>query len=602
MRLTQPAGDNRSSFLTLVAFGALLAGLGEFLTRILVHLWSSYLDWSFHLNPQAVWMGPLAALPAVTLVVCAAWLIARASRSAFVQYGLPLGAVLFVVILQVGLTPARVHGWAVAILALGAAFQLTRLAYSRQVVVRRLIRRSTAVMVAIALGGGLGLYNWRRVGEAQSHDALPPAPANAPNVLLVILDAVRASQLSVYGYQRKTSPFLERLAADGIRFDRALATAPWTLPSHASFFTGRYAHELNLGWSSRLDGRYRTLAEAFGASGFVTGGFVANSYYGPWLFGLDRGFQHYADYALSLSEVLGHSNLNRRLLPAWNRLTREYHPFGHKNAERVNAEFLAWLDRRPSSRPFFAFINYIDAHSPYSPPAPWRSLYLDREPRTRQVNQASGVRPDSEVVRGLRDAYDGAVTYLDAQLAALFRDLEQRGVAENTIVVVSSDHGESFGEHGFLEHGVSLYLPELHVPLIVRLPGDEHRGCVVRDWVTLRDIPATLTAAAGLNLAEPFPGYSLIDRCAQPEGARLQSSPVLSETVDRSDLPGWYPSSSGAMMAITSGDLRYVRIGPHTEQLFDLSVDLAELHDRSRDSAYAARLAALRVALASARR
>src|SRR6187399_2763330 len=105
--------SQRPSLLTLVAFGSLLAGLGEFATRIFVHLFSSYRDWSFHLNPQAVWMGPLAALPVVIFVASAAWLIARRSPSAELQYRLPLGAVLFVAILQVGTTPARMYAWAV---------------------------------------------------------------------------------------------------------------------------------------------------------------------------------------------------------------------------------------------------------------------------------------------------------------------------------------------------------------------------------------------------------------------------------------------------------------------------------------------------------
>src|SRR6187401_2514477 len=140
MRLTRTVSDKQTSLLTLVAFGALLAGLGEFATRIVVHLWSSYRDWSFHLNPQAVWMGPLAALPVVILVVCAAWLIARRSPSAELQYRLPLGAVLFVAILQVGTTPARMYAWAVAIFALGAAVQLTRVAFTRQAVAARLVR------------------------------------------------------------------------------------------------------------------------------------------------------------------------------------------------------------------------------------------------------------------------------------------------------------------------------------------------------------------------------------------------------------------------------------------------------------------------------
>lgn len=588
-----------TTFLTLLAFGSLLAGLGEFATRLLVFRWSPYVDRTFHLNPQAVWMGPVAALPLSLLAVGATWLLTRKIRSETLRFGLPLGVVLFVAALQAGFTTTRVHPVAVAMLALGGAVQLARYASSRQGATARVVRASTAIMAVISIGGGLGWNAWQRHAEDRRYQALPAVAGESVNVLMLILDTVRASSLSVYGYPRPTSPFLERFAADGIRFDRAMATAPWTLPSHGSFFTGRYPHELDVGWNSPLDDTTRTIAEAFGANGFATAGFVANPYYGQWFFGLDRGFHHYADYPRNVSEVLGNSNLNRRLLRIWNARTGQYWQFGRKNAASVNTEFLDWLDRRPKDKPFFAFLNYIDAHTPYRPPAPYRSLYLEREPPTRRANQGMGNKPTGENIRGLQDAYDGAITYLDAQLAELFRQLEARGVTSNTIVLISSDHGEAFGEHGFVEHGVSLYLPELHVPLIVKLPGGKNRGCVVRNWVTLRDIPATLASEARLNPAEPFVGSSLLDYCTEGAVERRVASPVLSEMDERTHLQSWYPSASGPMSGIMIGDLHYVRTGAR-EQLFDTSIDFAELRDLSGDPAHMVNLEAARTALRNA--
>lgn len=600
---TRPEGLSATHLVVLVGFGSLLAGLGEFGARVAVHRWSPYLDKSFHLNPQAVWMAPLAALPLIALGVAAAWLVSRSSRTPALRHGLPLATVLFLAAWQVVLTTTRVHPAALALLALGTAIQLTRFAFSHPSLTVNVIRRSTIAMAAVSLLGGLGWNIRIHVAESRAYQSLPSPAAGAPNVLLLILDTVRASELSVYGYKRRTSPFLEELAASGIRFDRALSTAPWTLPSHASFFTGRYPHELRVGWNSALDDSHRTLAEAFATSGFATGGFVANRYYGPWLFGLDRGFHHYADYAMSSSELLGQSNLNRRALSLWNELTGQYWRFGRKSAADVNEEFLSWLDRRPAGRPFFAFLNYIDAHTPYVPPAPYRMLYLEKEPPTRRANQGtSPSRPDPRVTSGLRDSYDGAITYLDAQLRQLDRDLEARGLAANTVVLVSSDHGEEFGEHGFVEHGVSLYLPELHVPLIMRLVGKEHRGCVVRDWVTLRDIPATLTNAARLELATPFPGHSLIDRCSDPASSRAGASPLLAETTGRQHLAAWYPSSEGDIQGLMFGDLHFMKIGSGKEHLFDTSIDFAQQRDLSRDPAFAAATAAARAALVAARR
>lgn len=586
----------------LIAWGALAAGLGELAARLVVRNWGASLDKSFHLNPQAVWMGAVAALLVIVPAALIANAMAQRSTRTSIRLGLPLGAVTFLATLQVLMTTSRVHLAALAMIALGAAYQAAYLASARPVLLGRMVKRSTVILALIAGIGGIGWNTWRIVVERQALARLPAADRDAPNVVLLILDTVRAASLSAYGYERPTSPTLARLATEGIRFDRALATAPWTLPSHASFFTGRYPHELDVGWDRPLSNKEPTLAERFSAAGFATGGFAANTFYASYLHGLGRGFHHYSDYPLSWSEVFGASNLNRRLLALWNRATGQYWEIGRKSAVDVNAEFLDWIDRRPSDRPFFAFLNFFDAHTPYVPPAPYRSMYLSREPPTRSTPPNLDRPPAAEVIAGLRDAYDGAITYLDAQVGELFRQLDRRGLTANTVVVVASDHGEAMGEHGFLHHGSSLFLPELQVPLIIRLPGASLRGCVVKEWVTLRDLPATLLDAARVRAPHTLPGRSLLRACTPraEDASQSDASPLLAENEDREHLPEWYPASAGALQAIMTGDLHYIRTDRGREVLFDTRSDYEEQNDLAAQPAYAAALDSARRALRDA--
>ena len=161
--------------------------------------------------------------------------------------------------------------------------------------------------------GGDRVKEWREAVR-------PFPPADSPNVLLIVLDTVRADHLSLYGYRRATSPTLARLAKRGIRFDEARATAPWTLPSHASMFTGRWPHELEVRWLAPLRWNFPTLAEYLGSQGYATAGFVANTLYCSYDTGLDRGFTHYEDYILDLERL---SPLRTALLfgRAWDRVS-----------------------------------------------------------------------------------------------------------------------------------------------------------------------------------------------------------------------------------------------------------------------------------------
>jgi arylsulfatase A-like enzyme len=582
-----------------VAGGALAAGLGELALRLALRGIAQRIDNSFYLDPQAVWMGPLAAAPVmlvaavVTRAVVRRWRPeAAGSAGIFGVAGLAL--------LSLGFVTQRVHPAALALLAAGLAWQITAFARKRPQLFHRMFRAGTLGLAAVAVGGGVGWNVWRARREAQREAALPAARNGAPNVLLLILDTVRAWQLGAYGYPRPTSPRIDGFASGAIRFAKAAATSSWTLPSHATMFTGRYPFELQLDFDRPLSGEAPTLAERLGEAGYRTGGFVANTVYGSYLYGLNRGFQRYRDYPVTWTQLLGSSTINRRLVLAWCRRAGCDARFGDKTAGRVNGEFLSWLDRGPQDRPWFAFLNYFDAHMPYRPPAPYDMQFLAAEPPLRSVYQRPRRRLSPEEVAGLRDAYDGAVAYVDHEVGALLDELTRRGVLDRTLVVITSDHGEAFAEHAHVDHGGSLYLPELQVPLIVRSPGGTGAPCVVPDWVSLRDLAVTIGNVVGLERGGGFAGTSLVAHC--PPGAEAPRSAVLAEIQSRSHLPGWYPVSAGDIRALIARGLHYVQYSDGREELFDLATDSLEQRNLAGDPGWTDRAASLRAMLDSLHR
>lgn len=579
------AGAAAPSIAAIIFCASLAGGLGELALRTVLRSIAPRFDNSFYLNPEAIWMGGLANLPLFAVVGAAAWWLSRMLRRPR-PWVWALGAVSWLTAMEWVLISRRIHLAAQVIAAAGVATIVVRAATAMPHRMR-MLTRVTSVLLALVAGGGALLLHWRGDRRERAEVAgLPEATPGAPNVLLLILDTVRASELSVYGYSRRTSPVLEQLAARGMRFDRAIATAPWTLPSHASMFTGRYPFELTVGYDTPLSTTDATLASVLGGAGYRTGGFVANTVYGSYLHGLNRGFQRYRDYPLSVTELLGASTLNRMLFKVWNAATHDYAEPGVKDADRINAEFLGWLDGMESRRPWFAFLNFFDGHMAYDPPAPYDRQFLEREPPTRSIYGESRRQRSADEVRGLQDAYDGAIAFLDAQLGVLFESLEQRGQLQNTAIIVTADHGEAFSEHGFLDHGASLYLPELHVPLIIRLPGDEGRGCVVKEWVTLRDLAATIADLSSVK-AGTFPGTSLLRHC-RPGAEPQPASPVLSSIDARTHLPAWYPASTGAMRSLHDGAFAYIEREGGAAELYDVDQDPRQQVNLASDPRYAA--------------
>ena len=324
------------------------------------------------------------------------------------------------------------------------------------------------------------------------------------NVLLVVMDTVRADRLSLYGYGRETTPNLRRFAARA-SVRPGQSTAPWTLPSHASMFTGLWPHQTGVSESRPLDSACPTIAEFLAGRGYLTAGFIANTYFCNSWYGLGRGFSHYEDFynedlVVSASETLRSSALGRGLvrlarLRAGDRM--------RKTAAEINRDFLDWLGGQEAGRPFFAFLNYFDAHSPYVVPGDCDRHFGRRpeNPAELMVLQDWENRPKQHVPDGeatlVSDAYDDCIGYIDSQIGKLMDELEGRGLLDNTLVVITSDHGEEMGEHGLFGHGRSLYSQEVRVPLLVLAPGGSAAGRVVGEPVSLRDLPATFVEVLG---------------------------------------------------------------------------------------------------------
>jgi arylsulfatase A-like enzyme len=450
--------------------------------------------------------------------------------------------------------------------------------------------------------------------KQHSERARPMPSAEAPNVLLIVLDTVRADHMSLYGYPRPTTPFLERLAKKGVRFDDARSTAPWTLPSHASIFTGRLPHDLDVKWLAPLGRNVLTLAEYLGSDGYATAGFVANTFYCSYATGLNRGFTHYEDYDLERLGALRMARLVdltlKTIAGTGQKLVEsaEAFPFrdvlvdtvrrltvaDKKHAGLVNREFLDWLSLRTEpQRPFFAFLNYFDTHTRYLLP-PGSVYRFGQEPRTRAEIQLFERWPEIDKPKlpqsyrnVIVDCYDSCLTYLDERLGELFQELQSRGVLDRTLVIVTADHGEGLGEHELYDHGESLYRTELGVPLLIVMPANKQHQGIVREAVSLRNLAATVTDLVGPGSASVFPGESLAKywQTPFPGAANVGGQEIVSELSSPNPVDanqGRSPARRGPLVSLASGDFVYIRNeGDGSEELFDEHLDPRELTNRA---------------------
>lgn len=578
-----------------------------------------------HLSPHIVWMTPLANVTIFLVFGLVFFLLARfkprlvSRRVVFFTYALVgFWGILFMY--------TQIHYLARIVLALGVAVQATRLVEKYPQYFYTLIRYTLGWMGGLKrrtqqaapstsvptppvpaasdylpgrrqflltsgttmAGLALGVHGWERIADRNAAAALPRATTGLPNVILIVLDTVRSASLGLQGYDRPTTPQMAQWIKEGVFFDRAIATAPWTLPSHASMFTGRWHHELTTDFRSPLDDTYPTLAEILSAHGYMTAGFVANTFYCGYEHGLDRGFAHYEDYMKSPGQVVASASWGRTL-GCWNRqgpgceirpLLNYYDLLGRKNAQELTQDFSRWLSDR-DDRPFFAFLNYFDAHAPYMPPPPYDTMFGEQLPRGNpMLLDSENFEWTPEQVQAEMNAYDGTIAYIDHYLGLLRTELEERGLLDNTLLIITSDHGEEFAEHGVMQHANSLYLPSVHVPLLLSFPSTLPENTRVSTPVTLRDLPSTVMELLGLDGPFQFPGASLSRHWTSAEAAAPEAAtPLLSHLTGVDYRPDWYPVSKGDMHAAVLDRYRYILNGDGREELYDIVDDPWEKND-----------------------
>jgi arylsulfatase A-like enzyme len=400
-------------------------------------------------------------------------------------------------------------------------------------------------------------------------------PTARPNVLVVVIDTLRADRLGVYGNTRGLTPFLDGLAAHGHVVRRARAQAPWTNPSVASILTSRYPSQHGVvDYRSVLPAAELTLAEVLTAEGYATGAFSANGLIGESL-GFGQGFDRFEAHLLTKGDD-----------PAYLRIP--------VRADRIGAEALAWLDgvRRdgPAGAPIFLYLQLMEPHAPYAPPpALLERVRGDAPPvdlrRASEAMFIDTVDPvDGAELREIRDAYDASVLAVDEALRGLFGALEARGFFENAVVVVTADHGEEFQEHGGRGHGRTLFDETIRVPLIVVATGRPGPG-VVEHLVSLVDVAPTILELVGISVPSRFAGASFAADLDSGTWSRLRRA--VADLSSRGPAPASYsellvpPGGEAARgtsheRALVVDDEKLICWRDGERRFYDLAVDPGE--------------------------
>jgi arylsulfatase A-like enzyme len=386
-----------------------------------------------------------------------------------------------------------------------------------------------------------------------------PAP-EPPNVILISIDSLREDHVGTYGYPKATTPNIDSMAAEGVVFENAVSTTSWTLPSHISMLTSLFseAHGV-IGAGDSLADSATTLSEVFQSGGYATGAVVS----GPFLnrrFGFNQGFDVYDDETVSFAEINdSHQGVTS--------------PLTHGRAVELLEDF--------AGAPFFLFLHYWDVHYDYAPPAPYDKMFdPDYEGTVSSENfiRNDKIHPDMDP-RDLEHVvalYDGEIAYTDSYLGKLFDELRRLDQWDNTMIVVTSDHGDEFFEHGNKGHRNTLYGELINVPLIVKFPQSRWGGQRIDSLVGIVDIAPTMLEVAGLPPQAESSGRSLKALLEQGEAptARLYFADVdrrvKSVNTKQSKLIAHWRRDPGEELQV---------------ELYDLARDPGEQLDLSSESA-----------------
>lgn len=580
------AGSAFRPLLVLAVWFGLCMGLLEGSLRLLFQKldWLNWTAEEFPVSIEFLWIAIVINL----LLFCLVGLLCACTALRFKHAdSLRLAAWLFSFLLCLDLLgfSGRIRLYACIVLAAGLATAFSRWFRSHEAGVQVFCRKTLPALAGVSVVLSLCVQAAIWIPEQRAMQKLPPAAPGAPNVLVLVIDTARADHFSAYGYARLTSPNLKRLAKEGTLFDNAIATSSWTLPTHKSMLTGRYSYEMG-SQTAPLDDRYPTLGEVLQGRGYRTAAFSANTQVFARHEGFHRGFIHFEDFFHNWADRFQRTFMGRTfskyVLP---RLGYENF-LGRKLAEDVNQEALRWIDQS-AGRPFFAFLNYFDPHDPYLPPEPYRSKFSKQPKPGGAINfylMRYNPKLTPELLQSETDAYDGTLAYCDHHLGELLAELARRNLQQNTIVIVTSDHGESLGEHGLIVHRNALYREVLHVPLVIRWPGRIPAGRRISQVVTHAALPATLMDLLGLASQSPFPGPSLVQLWNGSEPPADWPHPLAELAQLRYEPLKHMPLYHGALKSIVTPEWQFIWHEKFGVELYDWKRDPAQTRNLAKST------------------
>ena len=417
---------------------------------------------------------------------------------------------------------------------------------------------------AATLTGGRLLQPPRAEAPARTATRPPPPPAGTrPNLIIYLIDTLRADHLGAYGYPRPTSPEIDRFAAGAVRWIEGRAQAPWTRPAVATILTGLYpvAHGAQRD-RERVPETVELVSERLAAAGYETAFFTTNAHVVP-KFGFDQGWSTY-----------------RYVTQRRGRARRPV------DSAAINAQVFEWLARRDDSRPFLLVVHTLDPHDPYwaaeefrrrlAPDADLELGCCAGQGALERLDAAASLERRRHMVA----LYDAEIAQNDASFGALLRELERRGLATSTALLLLADHGEEFYEHGRWKHGNTLYEEQLRIPFVLRLPGGAHGGTVLPGPVDQIDVVPTLLELAGVEAPAGLPGRSLL---AEAAGAAAPIRPSFA----------WLERPGTSLAAVAREQWKLIRFrgawyppaGKKPFELYSLGSDPAESRDLALERA-----------------
>ena len=479
-----------------VLYGVLgtLMGAGLVGSLALAGRWMKRAAW----EPTAAYRHTLAAIVSVLALGLGAFRVRRDIFDEELVWKSPKGLLVFA-----GCLAAAAVLYGLLWVALRTIDRITQTGSEKLVTPWGSLGAAGALFVAI-FGAAVALENGPPSTASVEVDRAA-ASKNGSNILFIVVDTLRADHLPSYGYEAGSTPNLDAFAEDAVRFDQHFANASWTRPSFASILTGRHpASHQTMSKTASLPSEMITLPETLKQAGWTTVGFVTNYNVAPY-FNFQQGFDEYnylePTYVLGsgdeTSKLLFMQFLRKRIAKA--RGKKGVSPgSAYQDAETVNASVTAWLDQNPA-QPWFAFTAYMDPHDPY----------FEHPYSGAGYARAAHGMPREDEAQALRKLYDGEITYWDEHFGKLIETLKNKDLYDNMTIIVTSDHGEEFFDHGGYWHGTTLYDEQIRVPLFIKLPGAQKGGTTLRHWVQSVDIMPTLLRTLDIDIPKSVQGGDL---------------------------------------------------------------------------------------------